>query len=203
MPLRFGPYRLPKVRIGDRLDCEYAGTVRVVAISDAPVQWPLGVVRGHRIPVLCGQLVRAVKRESASDVAKAWGIGRGLVSKWRKALRVKGAEGDRLRLSAAVKASDPARARKIAKAKRGKPRPRHVIEAMAKARKGMKHSKATRAKMSSSHQLRGSRPPWLKPAWSEAEDGLVRTKPPSKVAEATGRSLKAIYLRRIKLGLTS
>jgi len=91
-------------------------------------------------------------------VAEAWGVGHGLVSKWRKTLGVKGTEGDRLRLSEAVKASDPARARKIAKARRGKPRPRWIIERMAKARTGMRHTKAARAKMSSAHQARGTRP---------------------------------------------
>jgi len=32
---RFGTYRLPRVRIGERVECEYAGTVLAVAISDA------------------------------------------------------------------------------------------------------------------------------------------------------------------------
>jgi len=153
---------MPRCKIGGKLDCKYAGTIRIVAISDAPQQWPLGVVWGHRIPVLCGSLIRAVKRESASDVAEAWGVGRWLVSKWRKALGVKGTEGDRLRLSAAVKASDPARARKIAKARRGVPRPRWIIEAMAKARTGMKHSAETRAKMSETHKRIGTWPPAAK-----------------------------------------
>jgi len=162
MALRFGPYPIPRFKIAQRAECEYAGTVRVVAISDAPQQWPLGVVWGHHIPVLCGSLVRAVNREAASDVAEAWGVGRGLVSKWRKALRVKGTEGDRLRLSEAVRASDPARARKIAKAKRGVPRPRWIIEAMAQARTGTKHSAETRAKMSETHKRIRTWPPAAK-----------------------------------------
>ena len=128
--LRFGPYRMPRLKPGRRGECEYAGTVRVVAISDAPVQWPLGAVCGHRIPVLCGDLVRAVKTEAACDVAAAWGVSPYLVGQWRKALDVRRTIGSHLRLSEGVRASDPARARKIAKAKLGKPRPRHVIEAM-------------------------------------------------------------------------
>jgi hypothetical protein len=119
--LRFGPYRQPRYKIGDKLDCDYAGTLRIVAISDAPVQWPLGVVRGHRIPILCGELVRAVRSESAGDVAAAWGVGSGLVTKWRKALRVKGTKGEHLRRSENIKATDPARAGKIGKAKLGNP----------------------------------------------------------------------------------
>jgi hypothetical protein len=74
MPLRFGPYRMPRFKIGDRLDCQYAGTVRVVAVSDAPQPWPLGVIWGHRISIVCGDLVRAIKSESAGDIAEAWGV---------------------------------------------------------------------------------------------------------------------------------
>ena len=83
MPLRYGPYRLPRCKIGGKLDCEYAGTLRIVAISDAPQQWPLGVVWGHRIPVLCGSLIRAVRQESVGDIAEAWGVGRNFVTNWR------------------------------------------------------------------------------------------------------------------------
>jgi len=46
MPLRFGPYPMPRCKIGGKLDCEYAGTLRIVAISDAPQPWPLGIVWG-------------------------------------------------------------------------------------------------------------------------------------------------------------
>ena len=110
MRLRFGPYPMPRCKIGGRLDCEYAGTLRIVAISDAPQQWPLGVVKGHRIPVVCGELVRAIKSEAARDIAEAW-RGGGLLSKWRKALRVGWTKGDHLRVSEQIRASDPAGAK--------------------------------------------------------------------------------------------
>jgi hypothetical protein len=199
--LRFGPYVMPRFRLGQSAECEYAGTLRVVAISDAPQQWPLGVVKGHRIPVLCGELVRAVRSESAGDVAAAWGVGSGLVSKWRKALRVMRTKGEHLRRSENIKASDPARARKIAKAKRGKPRPRHVVEALRKSHLGKPLSKALKATLSAAHKARGTRPPWLKPAWSAREDRIVRTKRPAKAAELTGRTLRAVFSRRSQLGI--
>ena len=199
--LRFGPYRMPRLKPGQRAECEYGGTVRVAAISDAPVQWPLGVVRGHRIPVLCGDLVRAVKTEAACDVAAAWGVSHGLVAKWRKTLRVRRTIGGHQRLSESIRATDPARARKIAKAKRGKPRPRHVIEAMRRTHVGRPLPASTRAKMSAAHRKRGTRPPWVKPAWRPWEDELCRTLPAAEVAKRTGRALGAVYSRRAILGL--
>jgi hypothetical protein len=147
-------------------------------------------------------LVRAVIAESAGDVAEAWGIGSGLVCKWRKALRVRWTKGDHLRRSEGIKASDPARARKIAKAKRGIPRPRHVVEALRRAHLGKPLSKALRAKLSRVRKKLGIRPPWLNPAWSTREDRIVRNKPPKEAAKVTGRTLAAVYARRSILGAT-
>ncbi|HEX5106402.1 MAG TPA: hypothetical protein VFV87_21430 [Pirellulaceae bacterium] len=200
--LRFGPYRMPRCKIGGKLDCEYAGTLRVVAISDAPVQWPLGVVWGHRIPVVTGDLVRAVKQEANCDVAVAWGVGASLVSRWRKALRVKRTKGTRLRRSESIRATDPARARKIAKAKRGVARPPHVIETMRKAHLGKPLPEATRKKMSATHRKRGTRPPGQNPPWSSKEDRLVRTKRPAEVVRLTGRTWSAVVSRRYVLGIS-
>lgn len=202
MPLKFGPYRLPRCKIGGKLDCEYAGTLRIVAISDAPQQWPLGVIWGHRIPVLCGSLIRAVKQESAGDVAEAWGVGRNLVTNWRKALSVKNTEGEQQRRSEGVKASDPQRAKKIGAAKLGKPRPAHVLEALRKSNVGRKATTEVRRKMSQTHKQRGTRPPWLNPAWAHWEDKAVRTLPPAAAAKKTGRTMWAVWSRRHELGLT-
>ena len=54
---------------------------------------------------------------------------------------------------------DPERAAKIAAAKKGKPRPPHVIEAMRSANIGRKHTVETRRKMSEAHKRRGTMPP--------------------------------------------
>jgi hypothetical protein len=172
--LRFGLYRVSKVRLDQRVDCECAGTVRVVAISDAPVQWPLGVVRGHRIPVLCGDQVRAVQREAACDVAAAWVSATASLPNWRKALRVRRTVGGRQRLAEGVWAADPARDRKIATTKLGKLRPRHVIEAMRRMHVGKSLPASTRGKMSAAHRRRCTRPPWLNPSRQPWEDEVFR-----------------------------
>jgi hypothetical protein len=214
MPLRFGPYRMPRFKIGQRVECQARGEVRVVGISDAPTQWPLGALRGGKSPVLYGSLVRAVKHEAACDIMEAWGVGHVTIALWRKALGVgRSTAGSRQRAKAfhatpagkrarkpmLAKASDPIRREKIADARRGKKRPRWIIEKMAKARRGTKHSAATRAKMSAAHKTRGTRPPAAAEAWSAREDRLLRSRPPAEVARLTGRTMKAVEMRRHKL----
>src|SRR5262249_20075119 len=60
----------------------------------------------------------------------------------------------RIRRKAHAKNQDPERCAKIAAAKRGKPRPRHVIEAMIAANRGRKHTPEHRKKMSEEQKRR-------------------------------------------------
>jgi hypothetical protein len=102
-----------------------------------------------------------------------------------------------------AKARDPGPVRraKIAAARRGKPRPAHVVAAMRQRQLGKRPSKATRAKMSEAHRRRGTRPQWLNAGWSAAEDELCRSLPPHEVAKRTGRTLPAVYSRRSQLAV--
>jgi hypothetical protein len=59
------------------------------------------------------------------------------------------------RAKAHAKARDPVRRAKIAAAKRGKPRPRPVVEAVAAAHRGTSHSAESRREMSESHKRWG------------------------------------------------
>jgi hypothetical protein len=97
-------------------------------------------------------------------------------------------------------ARDPERCRKIAEARRGKPRPAHVIEAVRQAHLGKPASEETRQRMSETHRRRGTLVPGTIP-WSANEDELVRTLPAQEVVRRTGRSLQAVYSRRSKLGV--
>jgi hypothetical protein len=138
------------------------------------------------------------------------------VTKWRKALGVTQINDGTLRLKIAysdepffkraqqkawTKARDPQRRAKIAAAKRGKPRPAHVIEAMAAARLGTKHTAQTRCRMSESHKRRGTRPPAAGQAWSAKEDEWLRTLGAGDVISLTGRTGRAVWARRRSLGL--
>jgi hypothetical protein len=55
-------------------------------MTDAPIQWP-ATRRGRRAAVIvCGDLVRAVRVESAIAVAFHWGVSMKTVGHWRRAL---------------------------------------------------------------------------------------------------------------------
>lgn len=105
----------------------------------------------------------------------------------------------KMQRSALLKSRDPERCRKIAEARRGKPRPTHVIEAMRQGNLGRVSSIETRRKMSEAHRRRGTRPPWIGKPWSAAEDALLDKLTPPEVAQRTGRTVVAVRLRRGKL----
>ena len=214
--LHFGPYRTPRFRIGQRVEDERRGTVKVVALSDGRIMWPIGT--GGRSLVLYGALARAVRRESSLAVQYWWGVTGRIVTKWRRALGVpRMNEGDRRLRSAIGKrnknairamhatAQDPERRAKIAAAQRGKRRPPHVVEAMRKANLGRKPSFETRARMSASAKLRAQRdgtyPPAAGRPFSEFDNVLIRTLPPKLAAKRTRRTLDAVYCRRSDLGV--
>jgi len=102
-------------------------------------------------------------------------------TKWRRALGVRWANEGTHRLhhevalepgvaagreKAHVKLGDPARREKIASARRGKPRPPHVIEALRAANVMRRQSEETRRKRSEAHRRRGTRPPAAGRPWT-------------------------------------
>jgi len=102
---------------------------------------------------------------------------------------------------AQAKSGDPVRRAKIAAAKRGKPRPAHVVAAVAAALRGTHHTAEARRKMSEAQRRRGTRPPNTGSPWTEQEDALVRTLPAKEVAKRTGRTLSEVWTRRQQLHL--
>ena len=71
----------------------------------------------------------------------------------------------RARQKGYAKHRDPQRRAKIAAARRGKPRPRHVIEAMNNAWRGLTHSEEARRTMSKAQKRRGAWPPAAGRPW--------------------------------------
>ena len=100
-----------------------------------------------------------------------------------------------------AKARDLVRRAKIAAARRGKPRPAHVIEAVRRCKIGNRPSMATRKKMSEAHKQRGTQPPAAGRPWTVQEDELLITMPTAEVLKQTGRTVLAIRSRRQKLAL--
>jgi hypothetical protein len=76
-----------------------------------------------------------------------------------------------------------------------------MMEALAAANRGRSQSEETRRKRSEAHKRRRTRPPAAGEPWSPEEDELARTLPPEEVARRTGRTLTAVYNRRIDLGV--
>jgi hypothetical protein len=170
--LLFGPYKTPRFRLGRVLRCEVRGEVRACGLTDARIPWPFGQGRWARMLVVYRGLARAVRRESAQAVAHWWGVTPQTVTKWRKALGVgRNTEGSsqlrsrhahepwagEARKLAWAKARDPQRRARISAAKKGKPRPRYVIEAMQAGRRARPDSKESRRRMSEAQRRRWAR----------------------------------------------
>jgi hypothetical protein len=88
-----GPYEAPECEVGDILHDEMLGDVEVVGFQRGSLRWPLckapitpGPRPLNRIPVLCGDLVRAVCEETNAVVCKYWKVPRSVVLKWRRAI---------------------------------------------------------------------------------------------------------------------
>ena len=159
-----------------------------------------------------GALAKAIRRESVQAVAYWFGVTPQTVTKWRNKL---GIAGEKLkgttklrqaysqepwavdaRAKAHGKARDPARRAKIAASRVGKKRPEHVLDALRKANTGRRPSASTRERMREAHKRRRTRPPWLNPPWTEADDQLVLALGTAEVVKRTGRSVDAVTSRR-------
>jgi hypothetical protein len=96
---------------------------------------------------------------------------------------------------AQVQAGDPRRNAKIAAALKGRPKPPHFAEAVARANRGKKASAETRRKMSEAQRRRHAAPVPRRPGepW---EDALLGVVPDAEVARRTGRREDAVHSRR-------
>ena len=107
---RAGPYRPPVVNVGATLHDEYLGDVTVAGMTDAPIPWPGHAYSKGRhsglLPVLTGDLVRAVCEEEELVVSYYWGVTRHMVNQWKCA--VAGAtNSDQVALKLALKRQEP------------------------------------------------------------------------------------------------
>ena len=215
--LLFGPYRVPKCKVGGRLLCRMRGEVQVAGITDTPMQWPYAWRNrlNHRPSVIvCGDLVRALRRESATAIAHWWGVSVCTVWRWRKEVGVEQfTEGTRdlyrrwlpekideegiRNLKKTLKS--PEVIAKRVKSLRGRPMPARVKRALYKANKGRKHTVEARRNMSEAQKRReptGNR-------WKPDEDALLGTMRDSETAKRTGRSVESVRSRRDHLGISN
>src|SRR4051794_39889389 len=88
--LLFGPYRPPRCKLGQVVQCQVRGDVPVKRVSAGRIPWPVtcGKARGRPSLIVFGGLAEAVRAEAAIAVAYWWGVSPQTVSVWRKALGV-------------------------------------------------------------------------------------------------------------------
>jgi hypothetical protein len=141
--LHFGPYRTPRYRLGQEVQCAVRGKVAVVAVSTGRIRWPLCRPRTVTALVVCGDLEKAVRRESATAVAHWWGVGWTTVRRWRRALGVGRFNAGTLKLRDAGY-DDAERSRKISKTKTGKLRGPLTRQWKAKIRASVQRYHATK-----------------------------------------------------------
>jgi hypothetical protein len=214
--LLHGPYKPPRCRIGLKLFCELRGWVTVRGMSAGRIAWPRTKVKRAWAFVLCGDLAKAVRRESAIAICHWWGVTAQTVTVWRKALDVPQVNEGTRRLyvdytperlppdvqeAARKKASSPEANAKKSAWRKGRPIHPNTLAALERCR-GQKPSKASRQKMSEAQKRRGAWPPAAGRPWNADEDGLLGTMPDAEVARRNRRSLNAVRNRRYTLGIS-
>ena len=215
-----GPYAAPACRDGRKLYCRWRRRwVKVDGLTDAPVMWPFTQQAGPRSPILCGDLVLAVRGESVSAVAAHWGVARETVWRWRRALGVtrftRGTcqlirdtipeKVDLARLAEARAASRTPEARaKMSAARKGKRPPAAFLVA---AREAARQPKSESFRAALSERLRrewasGARRPHPpgRP-WRAEEIARLGRAPDAVVAREIGRSQAAVQKARLRLGI--
>ncbi len=212
--LLYGPYQSPRTRIGKKLFCEIRGTVRVVVFHDGPIPWPKANLPGRPI-ILMGDLVRAVKKESALAVMHHFGVTHGVVGKWRRALGVERQnEGSHVlaraiansrtddRLERARRNSKkPAALAKMSKTLKGRIQPPATLQAAWEAAKRPR-SEQWKEKMAAYWRRRGHPPCHPESSfWTPEEHALLGTATDAEVARITKRTWSAVSSRRLKYGI--
>jgi hypothetical protein len=219
--LLYGPYAVPKCRLGDKLLCEYRDReVTVKGITDALIQWPCSRRGRGGIPIVCGDLLRAIRTESVLAVAHHWGVSDGTVWRWRKALNVPPMTNGsrRLRIEYAAETLTPeVRAKaidamhspefgaKISAAKKGRPLHPNTIEACRELGRRPKSEEWKRGQSERSKKM------WENPEavglpsrrkWTEEELALLGTDSDKLVAKALGLPVNIVKNKRESLGIS-
>jgi hypothetical protein len=207
--LLFGPYEPPVINRGFLVDA-VRGKVPFGKFSNALIPWPKFKKRGKGGSggfVLCGDLLRALEQESLPAISHHWGVCRGTVGNWKRALnlsdpthtwRTPGAE--RLVNLGMELARLPESRKKIADAARGRVMTRrHKSILFGSIRQGWRERfKARRA----AYRKTGRFPKATKSdPWIPEEDKLLCKLSTAELVGVLGRTFKAIGARRQVLGI--
>jgi hypothetical protein len=220
--LLYGPYKMPICKLGEKLLCEYRDKeLSVKGITDGLIQWP-SAFRGKVLsPIVCGDLVRAIRTESEMAVAHHWGVCKETVRQWRRALNVPRMTNGSLRLVMDYASEKIFTPEAITRAKETL----HSAEVRARlsaARKGrIQHPNTIAAcrelgrRPKSEEWKRGlserSKKMWENPEahglpsrrkWKEEELALIGTDSDKAVANALGLPVSVVKQKRDSLGIS-
>ncbi len=209
-------YSTPRYEYGDTATDAIRGDVVIVKTSDAPIPWPMAKLPGGRKPglVVFDGLLIALRTESNVAICHWWGVTGQTVTKWRRLLGIDQKTPGALRLRQQrltpvlnearhlIDYNAPERVQKIAAARTGKPRPKHVQAMLKTSRIGKPISAEHRQKLTEGFRRAGVRPPKAGKPWTPDEDHAVRTLSAAEVVKTTGRTLQAVYDRRRLLGVS-
>lgn len=179
--LLFGPYKSPKVKIGDEMTDAIRGPVVVGTWSKGRIPWPCIRTAGRSAFVLTGDLVEAVKNESSLAIQYWWGVSPSTVHRWRKTLGTDQYNEGTLRLH-----------------REWKPEKISAADARRGQRKGA--SPESRAKMTAKIRARGFYQHSQR-VWNKEEESILGTMPDPAAAEKLGRTLKAVGMWRRRMGI--
>lgn len=201
--LFFGPYQPPAVRKGQKIRCALQGQVEVGDLSGGFIPWP--VRRGTPSLILCGDLIRAVRREAAIAVAYHWGVCPGTVSKWRHHLGVEPLNAGTVRLNAILHAKvwTPEMRAHLSRLKTGKPRTLSK-EGAARLLATLRRPKSAQWHRHMAKHFAARRGKPVDPndrVWTAAEEKLLGKMPDADLARRIGRSTVAVQARRHVKGI--
>jgi hypothetical protein len=181
--LRYGPYKPPRLRKGDRAFCYFRDCdVVVTAWTDAPLSWPrcrpLRHPGGYGGLLVTEELQRAILSEAAAALKRWFGVSGQTVWQWRRAFGVTylGTPGSRAVHARLVADS--------AAVRRG--RPLSAAHRRLLRRLGRERNWADR--------LVGKR--WASRGWTKSQETLLGTAPDAVLARRFKRSAEAVRQRR-------
>mgnify|MGYP001056336438 CR=1 FL=1 len=177
-----GPYRPPRIRVGNTLYCERFGEVVVTGFTER-MRWLCTIRQGQQTPILCGDLVRAVRTESMFAVTAWWEVSRHLAWRWRRCLGVGRKTPGTLRL-----------------------RKRCTFTAEERVRS----AEAARSRKGRRRRSRTAKERWLRDKcigpfrlWAVKDIRLLGTDSDTKIARKTGRTVAAVAMKRRELGIVA
>jgi hypothetical protein len=184
--LLFGPYRPPKLRRGRRTTSLLRGDVVITGTSGGRIPWPrcrrIGA-RGGSGLLLAGDLVEAVRRESAAAVCFWWGVSEGVVWRWRREL--------------GVGRMDSEGSARLFRASAAKGAAVMFREWSDEEREQRRRACLRR------NQQRFLQPGYHGPRWTAEDLALLGTLPDAEVAEQIGRTETAVRVMRTRLKIAT